>query len=233
MYHLFSLYFEESATGYIIRNETVVEGENYKNGLVPIKTEGEKVSKGDPVFRYYSNNEENLVKKIEDLDKKIQEAMSKDNSLFSSDIKLLDTQIESKLSDLYELNDIQKIKEYKNDINTYVTKKAKIAGELSPAGSYIKKLIDESFLLDYLVLDSIGKEEEKVSKTELSEKLVGNMIEKVITMDSTIDEKKLKDLIDKQYSIIKYKTVVNEKQIEEIYKKYMDKYLEDIKLIEI
>jgi len=59
------------------------------------------------------------------------------------------------------------------------------------------------------------------------------MIEKVITMDSTIDEKKLKDLIDKQYSIIKYKTVVNEKQIEEIYKKYMDKYLEDIKLIEI
>ena len=111
--------------------------------MVPIKTEGEKVSKGDPVFRYYSNNEENLVKKIEDLDKKIQEAMSKDNSLFSSDIKLLDTQIESKLSDLYELNDIQKIKEYKNDINTYVTKKAKIAGELSPAGSYIKKLIDE------------------------------------------------------------------------------------------
>ena len=59
------------------------------------------------------------------------------------------------------------------------------------------------------------------------------MIEKVITMDSTIDEKKLKDLIDKQYSIIKYKTVVNEKQIEEIYKKYMDKYLEDIKLLEI
>ena len=59
------------------------------------------------------------------------------------------------------------------------------------------------------------------------------MIEKVITMDSTIDEKKLKDLIDKQYSIIKYKTVVNEKQIEEIYKKYMDKYLEDIKIIEI
>ena len=83
--------------------------------MVPIKTEGEKVSKGDPVFRYYSNNEENLVKKIEDLDKKIQEAMSKDNSLFSSDIKLLDTQIESKLSDLYELNDIQKIKEYKNE----------------------------------------------------------------------------------------------------------------------
>ena len=66
--------------------------------MVPIKTEGEKVSKGDPVFRYYSNNEENLVKKIEDLDKKIQEAMSKDNSLFSSDIKLLEDRKSTRLN---------------------------------------------------------------------------------------------------------------------------------------
>lgn len=137
------LYLEEATAGYIIRNETVVEGENYKNGIVPIKTEGERVSKGDSIFRYYSNSEDNLVEKIQDLDKKIQEAMSKENNLFSSDIKLLDSQIESKLNDIYELNDLQKITEYKNDINTYVTKKAKIAGELSPAGSYIKKLIDE------------------------------------------------------------------------------------------
>lgn len=137
------LYLEEATAGYIIRNETVVEGENYKNGIVPIKTEGERVSKGDSIFRYYSNSEDNLVEKIQDLDKKIQEAMSKENNLFSSDIKLLDSQIESKLNDIYELNDLQKITEYKNDINTYITKKAKIAGELSPAGSYIKKLIDE------------------------------------------------------------------------------------------
>ena len=27
---------EESATGYIIRDETVVKGENYKNGITPI-----------------------------------------------------------------------------------------------------------------------------------------------------------------------------------------------------
>lgn len=137
------LYLEEATTGYVIRNETVVEGENYKNGIVPIKTEGERVAKGDSIFRYYSNSEENLVEKIQDLDKKIQEAMSKENNLFSSDIKLLDSQIESKLNDIYELNDLQEITEYKNDINTYIIKKAKIAGELSPAGSYIKKLIDE------------------------------------------------------------------------------------------
>ena len=84
-----------------------------------------------------------MTKKIKDLDVKIQDAMSKDNTLFSSDIKLLESQIEQKLVDIYEQNDIQKIKEYKKDINTYITKKAKIAVEKSPSGSYIKKLIDE------------------------------------------------------------------------------------------
>ena len=88
-------------------------------------------------------------------------------------------------------------------------------------------------MLDYLVLDTIGKEEAKIDKKEITEKIVNNMIEKVITMDSSIDDKKIKELIDKQYSIVKYKTVVNEKQIEELYKKYMDKYLDDIKSIEI
>lgn len=137
------IFSEESTTGYIIRDETIVEGNNYKNGMIYIKSELDKVAKGESVFRYYSNNEEELIKKINDLDVKIQEAMSKENNIFSSDIKLLDNQIEQRLMDIYEQNDIQKIKEYKKDINTYITKKAKIAGDLSPSGSYIKKLIDE------------------------------------------------------------------------------------------
>lgn len=137
------LYLEESTTGYIIRDETIVEGDNYKNGIVPIKNEADKVANGEAIFRYYSNNEEELTNKIKDLDVKIQDAMSKENNLFSSDIKLLENQIEQKLVDIYEQNDIQKIKEYKKDINTYITKKAKIAGDLSPSGSYIKEMIEE------------------------------------------------------------------------------------------
>ena len=98
----------------------------------------------------------------------------------------------------------------------------------------LKKMIDESFLLDYLVLDSVNKKEaKKAPKEKLSEKLVGNMIEKVISIDSTIDEEKLKEIVGKQYSVIKYKTVVNEKQIEKIFKKHLDKYLDDINEIKI
>ncbi len=138
------IYQEEAATGYIFRDETVVKGENYKNGMSQIKTEGERVAKGEAIFRYYSNGEGNLVKKIEELDKKIDEVMSNEDGLFSSsDTKALEDQIIQKIDNIYNENDLQKIRESKNDINTYIMKKAKITGEKSPAGSYLKKLIDE------------------------------------------------------------------------------------------
>lgn len=138
-----SLSEEENAIGYVIRKETVVQGDNYKNGMIQIKTEGERVAKGDSIFRYYSNNEETLVKKIQELDIKIQDAMSNQTDIFSSDMKVLDSQIEDRLVEVAKSKDIQKIAEYKKDITTRITKKAKIAGDLSPSGSYIKKLIEE------------------------------------------------------------------------------------------
>ena len=137
------LSFEETKQGYVIRDETVVKGENYKNGMNQIKTEGEKVAKGEAIFRYYTSGEEKLKQKIQELDVKIQEAWENENNLFSSDIKSIETQIETKLKESYGINDLQKVKEYKKDINSYITKKAKIAGEKSPSGSYLKKLIEE------------------------------------------------------------------------------------------
>lgn len=134
---------EESAVGYVIRDEAVVQGNNYKNGMIQIKAEGEKVAKGESIYRYYSNNEETLVKKIQELDIKIQEAMANETDLFSSDMKLLENQIDEKLKEIGQTNSIKKIAEYKKDINTKITKKAKIAGDLSPSGSYIRKLIQE------------------------------------------------------------------------------------------
>ena len=59
------------------------------------------------------------------------------------------------------------------------------------------------------------------------------MVEKIMNIDADIDEKKLKDIIEKQYSVIKYKTVVNEKQIEDTFKKYMDKYLKDVREVKL
>ena len=53
-----NVYQEETDIGYIIRDEQVVKGENYKNGIQQIKSEGEKAAKGESTFRYNSQNEE-------------------------------------------------------------------------------------------------------------------------------------------------------------------------------
>ena len=138
-----TLYQEETDIGYVIRKETVVRGNNYKNGMEQIKAEGERAAKDENIFRYYSTNEENLKQKIADLDEQIQTAMTEDTSIFSADMKSLEDQIDEKLKEINKITDVTTLTEYKKEIDNLITRKAKIAGDLSPKGSYLNQLIEE------------------------------------------------------------------------------------------
>ena len=134
----------ESVTGYVIREEQVIKtSSSEQEKLVQIKNEGERISVGEEIFRYEVKNEQELNEKIRELNNQIQKAMEGQIEIPSSDIRALDKQIESKINGIQKNNNIQEIKEYKTDINLYITKKAKISGELSPAGSYINNLINQ------------------------------------------------------------------------------------------
>ncbi len=135
-----TLYSEETDIGYVIRDEQVVKGNNYKNGMEQIKNEGEKAAKGESIYRYYSKNEEELKQQISDLDMKIQESLKGQTGTFSSDVKLLENQLDEKIGILSKITDISKITEYKKQINDITTKKAKLSGETSAAGTYLKQL---------------------------------------------------------------------------------------------
>lgn len=134
---------EESLIGYVIRDEKLVQTPGNENKLVQIKNEGDRVSVGEAVFRYEVTNEQELNEQIEALNNEIQTAMEGQIEIPSSDIKALENQIATKIEGIQNKHNIQEIKEYKTDINGYITKKAKISGELSPSGSYINNLINE------------------------------------------------------------------------------------------
>ena len=134
---------EESAIGYIIREETVIKGENYKNGMLQIISEKERAAKGQTVFRYYGTNEGKFQNEIEETNKKIQEALEKESNLFPTDVKNLEKQIDTKIENLNKVNDIQELADYKKQISEIILKKATIVGENSKSGSYIKKLIQK------------------------------------------------------------------------------------------
>ena len=138
-----TLYLEETDIGYVIRDEQVVKGDNYKNGMEQIKSEGEKTAKNESIYRYYSKNEENLKTQISELDAKIQEALKGQTGIFSSDIKMLENQLDEKIELLSKITDISKITEYKKQINDIITKKAKLSGETSASGSYLKQLYNQ------------------------------------------------------------------------------------------
>lgn len=135
---------EETVIGYIIREEKVVKGNNYANGMEQIKAEGEKTAKGESIYRYYSKNEEELTSKIAELDSKIQETLSNQKNVSPPDIKLIiENQLDEKIELLNTITDVSKLVEYKKEINNLITKKAKSVGELSAAGAYLKQLYEQ------------------------------------------------------------------------------------------
>ncbi len=137
------IYKEESQAGYIIRDEQIVENDSTGGKIVQLKTEGKKVANGEAIYRYSLENENELNKKIDELDIQIQQALQNENTMFSTDIKLLETQIEEQLEGIYENTDIQEIEQYKKSINNAMTKKSKIAGEMAASGSYVRQLINQ------------------------------------------------------------------------------------------
>lgn len=131
----------ETVEGYIIREEKVIDNQNSETELIEIKSEGEKVAKGEEIFRYKATNEEEVAKQIDELNAEIQKALEGQTDLFPSDVKALENQIDKTLGKTINQNDLQTIAENKKDILNYMKKKSKIAGDSNPANEYINGLI--------------------------------------------------------------------------------------------
>lgn len=144
-----SLSYEEPTEGYIIRDEITLQGENYKNGIVQILSDGERAASGESFFRYYSNSEENILNQIAELDEEINEVIESNNlNLVSSDISSIEKQMEETIDLMYDVNYLQKNQENKNKIEAYISKKAQITGVMSPTNSYVRILTDKRLELE-------------------------------------------------------------------------------------
>ena len=100
--------------------------------------------------------------------------------------------------------------------------------------SILKKYFDETFLLDYLASQTLTKyKNKKVDKEKLSERLIGNVVEKIIDINAGISEEQLSNLVARQYTIIKYRNVVTDKKIQKIYRDAIDKYLKKVSSLEM
>ena len=94
----------------------------------------------------------------------------------------------------------------------------------------LKDYIDESFLLNYLVIDSLNQkntttEKKEEIKKEASQKIINTMLDQMLTIDENITEDELKNIVLQQYEVVKYKNITNIKSLYKIFDKQIDKYL--------
>ena len=132
---------EDSTSGYVIREEYVVKEEN-SNGIYAIVSEGEKVAKSDSIFRYYSDSEKEISTKINELNYKIQDLLEKEKYEPSADIKSIENQIDNQIKSINTLNNSQEISEYKNSIDSLISKKINFIGDVID-NKEIKQLVKE------------------------------------------------------------------------------------------
>lgn len=149
-----SVSFEETAEGVFIRKETLIKGENYKNGMVQIISDGKKTAKGEKIFRYYSNGEDEILKEINSLSKEINEILeSTEIRIFSSDIASIEVSIQDTINNIHEINDTQKIQEYMKKIDEYMDTKTEKTGASSD-NSYIKTLTTQKNELENKLVET-------------------------------------------------------------------------------
>lgn len=134
---------EDEAIGYIIRNEEVVKGEDYANGIYSIASEGQRVAKGESIFRYYSDSEKEIKDKISGLNYQIQELIEQENNpTTSADIKSIEKQIEEKIQKINTLTNYEEIIENKKNIDNLISKKINFISDVTENND-IKALIKE------------------------------------------------------------------------------------------
>lgn len=177
------------------------------------------------------NSLENIMARIEKLDNRITDLTNSEVyktlsklhvSLVTSPIKKTNV-IQKNTNFQYALKLWNFMQEHMNtDMNNIKdSKEEKIEGKT-------KKYSDEVFLLEQLILDSYtnsGVKKTKKQKKEISKKIVNSMLQRLLEMD-TIDKKEILELIDKYYTVIKYKSVVNDKEIFEKFKTSIKNYKE-------
>lgn len=98
----------------------------------------------------------------------------------------------------------------------------------------LKKMADESFLINYLISKTLDEDDtsEVIEKEELSKKVVNNMLENLLSFNN-IPLEELQKLIGEQYEVVKYKEVVSDKYVENLFKSSISKYLEMVDKIKI
>lgn len=97
----------------------------------------------------------------------------------------------------------------------------------------LKTFIDESFLLNYVVLNNFQKKDKDKRQEKYIEVMFEDVLEQALEMNVNISEEKLENIINKKYRVIRNKIVNRNLEIEDTFSKAIDKYAQKASRLKI
>lgn len=93
-----------------------------------------------------------------------------------------------------------------------------------------KRLVDETFLLDYLITRTLLEDDSETEENQkLKSQVTSGLIQRIIKLNPDMPPEEFKQLIGDKYEVIKRKNVVTIDELQSIFKNNIDKYLEKLK----
>lgn len=92
--------------------------------------------------------------------------------------------------------------------------------------SELRGFFDDTFLLNYLALCTLNKDE--YSTKNAKEKVMKQVIQKIIDLNASLTEEELKDMVGEQFTLVKYRNNATIDGIAKVYRKHIDKYMNKI-----
>lgn len=98
----------------------------------------------------------------------------------------------------------------------------------------LKEMMDQSFLLNCLIMDTMNqKEVTKEEQESLQEEVVSQSVNQLMNISDQLSLEELVKLVGDQYMKVKYKKVLDTSEIERIYKKAIHDYMDKIEHLKV
>lgn len=97
----------------------------------------------------------------------------------------------------------------------------------------LKEYMNESFLIDYLAINTIGDTSSCNNKKEIIEELTDNLIQRIVELNADLPLTKLNNMIGDKIAIIKYRREASLSEIQNVFVERIKNYLEKIENIKL
>ncbi len=97
----------------------------------------------------------------------------------------------------------------------------------------LKEYLNNTFLLDFLAMDTLNESVNRKQKKEIIEEITENLIQRIVELNVDLPESELKEKIGDKIAIIKYRKEASLMEIQNTFSQHIKSYLEKIEDLKI